>query len=88
IQSFELFQNYPNPFNPSTKIRFGITKMDLVSLKVYNTLGQLVRTLVDDYRSPGNYEVEFEGNDLPGGAYFYQLKTGEFTETRIMMLTK
>lgn len=88
IQSFELFQNYPNPFNPSTKIRFEITNRDFVSLKVYNTLGQLVKTLVDDYRSPGNYEVEFEGNDLPGGAYFYQLKTGEFTETRIMMLTK
>ncbi|MGB3016525.1 MAG: T9SS type A sorting domain-containing protein, partial [Ignavibacteria bacterium] len=88
IQSFELSQNYPNPFNPSTKIRFWIKNSDFVSLKVYNTLGQLVKTLVDDYRSPGNYEVEFEGNDLPGGAYFYQLKTGEFTETRIMMLTK
>jgi hypothetical protein len=86
--SFRLHQNYPNPFNPSTKIRYEITNKEFVSLKVYNTLGQLVKILVDEYRSPGSYEVEFEGNELPGGAYFYRLITGEFTETKKMMLSK
>lgn len=88
IPSFELFQNYPNPFNPSTNIRFGITNRDFVSLRVYNTLGQLVKTLLNEYRSPGSYEIEFEGSDLPGGAYFYRMNAGEFSETRIMLLSK
>jgi hypothetical protein len=87
---FSLSQNYPNPFNPSTKIKFTIPASDnpllrgarggLVTLKVYDVLGNEIATLVNEELSPGEYEVEFsghsdEGQNLPSGVYFYQLRT-------------
>jgi polyhydroxybutyrate depolymerase len=93
---FVLFQNYPNPFNPSTKISWQSPVGSWQRLKVYDVLGNEITTLVDEYRSAGNYEVEFSaksgsasgGNaySLVSGIYFYQLKVGEFISTKKMLL--
>ena len=95
---FVLKQNYPNPFNPATKIEYQIQEAGLVSLKVYDVMGKEVATLVDEEKFAGNYEVEFSaiggsasGGDawnLPSGVYFYRLQTGNFVETKKMMLMK
>ncbi|MEJ2105450.1 MAG: T9SS type A sorting domain-containing protein, partial [Ignavibacteriaceae bacterium] len=87
---FLLEQNYPNPFNPSTKIRFVIAstakQSQFVTLKVYNILGNEVATLVNEEKSAGNYEVEFDATGLPSGIYFYKLHAGNFVETKKMVL--
>lgn len=97
---FKLYQNYPNPFNPSTNIKFTIpevitsgTKQSLVSLKVYDILGNEIATLVDEYKPAGTYKVEFSVDAIKwivptSGVYFYQFKAGSFTETRKMILLK
>ena len=100
---FQLYQNYPNPFNPTTKIKYTIpdviaseTKQSqLVTLKVYDVFGNEVATLVNEAQSAGSYEVEFnsrghsgEVRNLPSGIYFYQLKAGNFIETKKMILLK
>jgi len=94
--TFKLSQNYPNPFNPTTKIKFeipGQARNDnvLVTLKVYDILGREVAILVNEESATGGageYEVEFNGNNIPSGIYFYQLKAGEYSETRKMVLMK
>ena len=93
IKEFLLFQNYPNPFNPSTKIKFVIPpvpsgKSSFVNLKVYDTLGKIVTTLVNEEKRPGSYEVEFNGSDLSSGIYFYVLNIGNKTLSRKMCLMK
>ena len=89
---YVLFQNYPNPFNPSTKIKYSIKKTSYVILKLYNILGEEIKTLINDEKLPGVYEVEFNptfGNlNLASGIYFYQLKAGEFVKTKKMILLK
>ena len=88
IISFSLSQNYPNPFNPITRIRYKIPERNIVSLVVYNVLGQKVTTLVDEEKLAGNYELQFDGSSLSSGIYFYQLKAGGFVETKKMVLLK
>jgi hypothetical protein len=83
-----LAQNYPNPFNPSTEIKYSIAKEGKVSLKVYNTLGVEVATLVNDIETSGEHEVNFYGDNLPSGTYFYTLTTGAFSTTKRMVLAK
>ena len=93
---FSLEQNYPNPFNPTTKIKYSIPTVTLrqaqsdnwVTLKVYDVLGNEITTLVNERKPAGNYEVEFSGNDLPSGVYFYQLKAGSFIQTKKMILLR
>jgi hypothetical protein len=97
---FSLEQNYPNPFNPSTKIKFTIPFVEthrdaslLVILKVFDVIGNEVATLVNEEKPAGSYEVDFnihsgKGRNLVSGIYFYQLKSGIFTETRKMILVK
>ncbi len=90
---FKLEQNYPNPFNPVTKIKFSIpsagTRLSLsVQLKVYDVLGKEVAILVNEEKPAGNYEVEFNAAHLPSGVYFYQIKVGEYLETKKMMVVK
>jgi hypothetical protein len=87
---YQLFQNYPNPFNPTTVIRYQISDFSHVILKVYDVLGRVVATLVDEYKEPGYYNVEFKLNSdgYTSGVYFYQLKSGSFIETRKMILIK
>jgi len=83
-----LSQNYPNPFNPSTKIEYRIQEAGVISLKVYDVLGNEVTTLVDEYKPAGTYEVEWDASKYPSGVYFYQLKTEGFIETKKMILMK
>ncbi|MDA3861576.1 MAG: T9SS type A sorting domain-containing protein [Melioribacteraceae bacterium] len=85
---YELGQNYPNPFNPSTVIKFSLPESRLVSLKVFNILGEEVATLVNEMRSVGNYEVSFDASNLTTGMYIYRIQSGEFTSTKKMMLIK
>jgi hypothetical protein len=93
---FILEQNYPNPFNPSTIIRYAIPSVttgetkqsQLVIIKVYDVLGNEIATLVNEEKSVGNYEVDFNATSLPSGLYFYQLQAGSFVETKKMILMK
>jgi hypothetical protein len=87
-ESYKLSQNYPNPFNPSTKISFTIPKSELVTLRIYNILGKEVMTLVNEVKNAGTFEVQFDASNLSSGAYFYRLETGNFVDTKKMMLMK
>jgi hypothetical protein len=86
--TFNLYQNYPNPFNPNTIIRYAIDSRQLIHLKVYDVLGDEIATLVDEYKSEGIYEVNFDANDLSSGVYFYKLVVGNFVETKKMILLR
>jgi hypothetical protein len=90
---FALHQNYPNPFNATTNIRYQVPADDHVRLKIFNTLGQEVRTLVDSRQVSGEYQIRWDGrndhgSDVSTGIYFYSLRAGEFTDTRKMVLLK
>lgn len=85
---FVLYQNYPNPFNPNTNIGFRISDFGIVSLKVYDALGNEVKTLVNENKSAGEYQVEFSANGLTSGIYYYRLETKNFSETKKMILLK
>ncbi len=85
---YRLEQNYPNPFNPSTTIRFGIPTQDVVTLKIYNVLGQEVATLVNVELTAGTYETSFDATTLSSGLYIYRLQTNSFSQTQKMMLLK
>ncbi|QQS35950.1 MAG: SBBP repeat-containing protein [Ignavibacteriales bacterium] len=93
IKRFSLEQNYPNPFNPATTIRFIVgdayyASPAWVTLRVYDVLGNEIATLVDEYKSPGNYESVFSSDLLPSGVYFYKLQSGNFIESKKMILLK
>ena len=85
---FELAQNYPNPFNPSTTIKFSIPQSSVVTLKIYNALGQEVRTLVNGFTESGLHTVNFDASNLNSGVYFYKLDSGQFSEVKKMTLIK
>ncbi len=84
----ELAQNYPNPFNPSTTIQFALPKTGLVSLKVYNILGEEVATLINGEMNAGYQSMVFDASKLASGLYFYRLQSGDFTDVKKMMLLK
>lgn len=86
--SFSLLQNYPNPFNPSTKISYSLPKESFVTLKIFDVLGIEIKTLESGEKSAGNYEVNFNGSNLPGGIYFYRLQTESFCQTKKLVLLK
>jgi hypothetical protein len=86
--SYRLNQNYPNPFNPSTTISYTIPKEGLVNLKIYNILGQEVKTLLSEHQAPGTYKISFDASALPSGVYFYGIQVGEFSQVKKMMLIK
>jgi len=83
-----LCQNYPNPFNPSTEIKYSLSKSRHTRIDVYNTLGQLVRTLVNCFQNAGNYQIQFNAKELPSGVYFYRIISGSYSETKKMLLIK
>ena len=95
---FFLSQNYPNPFSEKTVIKYCVAYKTRVQISVYNTEGEEIKKLVDEEKNPGTYEVEFSaeggsvsgGNaySLPSGIYFYQLKAGDYTKTKKMVLMK
>ncbi|MBN2426617.1 MAG: T9SS type A sorting domain-containing protein [Calditrichaceae bacterium] len=86
--SFLLNQNYPNPFNPITVIKYQLPVTSDVRLTVYNILGQIMETLIDEKQSAGNYQVKFDGSELVSGVYFYELRTNYFVECKRMLLFK
>jgi photosystem II stability/assembly factor-like uncharacterized protein len=86
--NFLVSQNYPNPFNPTTTIIYQLPEISFVTIKVYDVLGKEIATLVNEEKPVGNYEVEFNGNELTSGIYFYQLRAGSFMETKKMILLK
>jgi hypothetical protein len=83
-----LSQNYPNPFNPETRIDFTLPENQLVSLRVYNTLGELVKELVNEQREAGSYSEIFDASKLPSGVYIYRLQASELAENKKMTLIK
>ncbi|MFQ5769914.1 MAG: T9SS type A sorting domain-containing protein [bacterium] len=90
---YKLHQNYPNPFNPTTKIEYEIQKTGFANLKIYNSLGQLVRTLVNEPKEVGNHSIIWDGRDdnkqiVPSGIYFYQLRIGDFVSNKRMIFLK
>ncbi len=85
---FEISQNYPNPFNPATSIQFRIPENSFVSLKIYNVLGKEIATLLNEEKSIGSYEVNFNAINIPSGIYFYRIEAGNFVETKKMILLK
>ncbi len=92
--SFKLEQNYPNPFNPTTKIRYRVpvgsdkTKQLPIKLKIYDTLGNEVATLVNELKVPGYYEVDWDASNLASGVYLYQLQSESIVLTKKMMLMR
>jgi hypothetical protein len=85
---FELSQNYPNPFNPTTTIRYGLPHKSAVQLRIFNTLGRQVGTLVQGEQEAGYHEVRLDGSGLASGVYFYRLQAGSFLQTRKLLLLK
>jgi len=85
---YDLKQNYPNPFNPTTNIVYSIPKSGIVTIKIYNILGQEVRVLANRMMNPGTYNVSFDASSLNSGVYFYSLTVDNFTQVKKMMLLK
>jgi hypothetical protein len=92
--NFKLYQNYPNPFNPTTNIKFDITRTEVrsrkseVSLKIFDILGKEIQTLVNEQLQPGTYEITFDGSNLSSGIYYYKLISGDFIDSKKMMMIK
>ena len=85
---FTLYQNYPNPFNPGTLIRYQVPEKSFVLIRVYDLLGEELATLVNEEKSAGSYDVNFDAGQLSSGFYIYTIKAGNFTSTKKMMLMK
>lgn len=88
LNDFRLNQNYPNPFNPTTTIGYNLVKNGFVTLKIYNTLGREVKTLVNEFQQSGLKEISFNASDLSSGVYFYRITIGGFSDLKKMMLIK
>ena len=87
---FAIAQNYPNPFNPDTKIKYQLPRISLVTLKIYNCLGQEIRTLINKVEEPGKYEIHWDGKDdfgknVPSGLYIYTLRAGQYKNSKKMI---
>lgn len=85
---FYLQQNYPNPFNPSTTIEYNIPKAELLTIKVYNVLGQEIKILFNEEKPAGSYQIKFDGSNLASGIYFYRIQAGDFSQIKKMVLMK
>jgi hypothetical protein len=86
--NYNIFQNYPNPFNPVTTIKFSIANEDRVTLKIYDILGREVRTLIDKDLKPGEYQAEFNSEELASGVYIYRITSGSYNSVKKMQLLK
>jgi hypothetical protein len=86
--TYSLNQNYPNPFNPRTTIAFSLRENSLVTLKVFDILGREVAVLVNGVLTAGNHQVQFDGNRLESGVYFYEIRAGNFRDVKKLILTK
>ncbi len=86
--AFSLYQNYPNPFNPATTIKYQIPEINFITLKVFDVLGKEITTLVSEEKPAGSYKIHFNAEGLTSGVYFYQLRAGNFIETKKMLILK
>ena len=86
--TYDLAQNYPNPFNPATKISYALPIASNVKLVVYDILGREVVTLVNEYKTAGNYTADFDASNLASGTYIYRIEAGTFRDAKKMMLVK
>ncbi|HRJ85973.1 MAG: PKD domain-containing protein [Ignavibacteria bacterium] len=86
--SYKLYNNYPNPFNPKTIINFDVPKEGNITIKVYNSIGEVVAVIADNNFRPGKYQVDFDGSNLASGIYFYSLQSGNFRQVNKMVLVK
>lgn len=87
-EKFKLYQNYPNPFNSTTTINYSIPKTCFVRITVYDLLGKEIETLVNHEQTVGNYKIDFDGDKLTSGIYFYRIQAGNFSETKKLILLK
>ena len=87
-KEFLLSQNYPNPFNPNTKIKYSVPNTSNVIIKVFDILGNEIETLANEKKPAGTYELTWYAENLPSGVYFYQIKAGDFIQTKKMILLK
>jgi hypothetical protein len=85
---YAMSQNYPNPFNPTTKIRFSLANDGIVSIKIYDILGREVKTLINEFRNKGSYELIFNATSLASGVYFYRIQAGKFIAVKKLQLIK
>jgi hypothetical protein len=85
---FAIEQNYPNPFNPITKIKFALPKTEEVIILVYNTLGQKLTSLINQRMKAGYHEIDFNGQDLASGIYYYRIEAGDYRQVKKMILLK
>ena len=85
---FNLYQNYPNPFNPTTKITFTTPKSNHTTLEVFDVIGRIVTTVVNQYLNDGKYQIDYDNNLLTSGIYFYRLRSGDYISTKKMITIK
>jgi parallel beta-helix repeat protein len=87
-REFMLYQNYPNPFNPYTTIKYSLPTNEKVTIKIYDILGRLVTTLVNEFKKAGYYDVKFDGTNYASGVYFYRIDAGKYVDSKKMILVK
>lgn len=88
VTDYLLYHNYPNPFNPTTTIRYEIPQDGVVTIKIYDVLGQEVETIVNEFKKANRYEVEFNSFGLASGVYVYRMKVNDFIESKKMVLLR
>jgi len=88
LSKFKLYQNYPNPFNPTTKINYELPITNYVNLSIFNLLGEIVTTLVDEKQNAGYHQVEWDASGFPSGMYYYVLNAGEYRDVKKMVLIR
>ena len=87
-KKYLLLKNYPNPFNATTTISFQLPEPDVVSLKIYNIKGQLLETLIDEFKLQGRFHIKWQADHYASGLYLYQIKTSRETKTNKLLLSK
>jgi photosystem II stability/assembly factor-like uncharacterized protein len=88
VYTYYLDQNYPNPFNPTTTIKFGLKKKSNVRIDIFSSIGENVKTILNEERDPGNYTINFNAGDMPSGVYLYRITSETFSSVKKMMLVK
>jgi hypothetical protein len=88
VTSYVLYQNYPNPFNPNTTIRYELPQDGVVTIEVFDILGQKIKTLINEFQRADRYEVTFNSTELASGVYIYQLRINDFITSKKMLLIK
>ena len=86
--TFKLYQNYPNPFNPNTKIKFDLVKSGIVKIEIYDNCGKKISSLINEIKTIGTYEIDFDGSNLSSGVYYYKFITQNYSSTKKMLLMK